>query len=155
MLTPVRMDDGTPPLATQLQLEGLGPAAPIGKDRDKGALKDPEGLRQIFRQFITANLKSDLYGRYYMSLLCTVVSSSDYSTTDIEPHETKPQLEGTPLIYKKLLTRRKTLKEMESIPGFPHLVLRLADCILSSLQEDRKKDAASRLLASEFLHGST
>ena len=46
---------------------------------ESGNLGEPEAFRQIMRQFSKANVKSDQYGRYYMSLLCTVVSSSDFS----------------------------------------------------------------------------
>lgn len=109
--------------------------------------QETEVFRQIVRHFITANLKSERYGRYYMSLLCSVVSASDYSSVTISDGRDGISIEGTPPICDRLLWRRKTLDAMEQIPGFPQLVFRLVDCILGALPDPEERILASRCLA--------
>jgi hypothetical protein len=91
---------------------------------------EAEAIRQIMRQFIKANLKSERYGRYYMSLLCSAVSSSDYSGLALTADG--KWFENLPIVSAKLLEEPHRLKEIEKVPGFAFLLFRLMDCILSS-----------------------
>lgn len=111
-------------------------------------LNEPDSFREIMRQFAKANLKSEKYGRYYMSLLCTAVSSSDFSRIDVVSAHSGNGFDivNAPLIFGRLFGKATVIGEIKNIPGFPFLIFRLIDELLSGIGSPEKKIQAGKFI---------
>jgi hypothetical protein len=110
-------------------------------------LSEPELFLRVIRNFSKANLKSQKYGSYYLSLLCTVVSSSDFGSVELDKNDHKPKLKGHPLIALHLLrpnagSRKSMLRTLRSVHGFEFLVFRLIDQYLTAFSQEERGKAA-------------